>query len=112
GARECRSETVDPIAGRIGDRSGAGGHFGPSGVPVSVSNVPWPVLMLLASGTEETPSASPMLGPAGRGGLAATLQTRPRIVSAWVCPCEISATICGGMPHQVALAFAYFSIFP
>src|SRR5262249_9674474 len=69
-AAERRRETVDPVSGRIGDASGAIAHF-PSGLPVNVSNVPRPVLMLLESGTGAL-SASLKLGPCGRGGAAAT----------------------------------------
>ena len=49
GAGERRRETVDPVSGRIGDASGVLAHLLPSGVPVRVSKVPRPVLMLLES---------------------------------------------------------------
>ena len=79
GAGDRGRETVDPVAGRIGDASGALAHLPPSGVPVRVSKVPRPVLMLLASGIGAL-SASLRLGAAGRGGRAAAAwQTLVRI---------------------------------
>src|SRR5512132_2933929 len=71
---EGRRENVDPVSGRIGDASGAVAHLLPSGLPVRVSNVPRPVLMLLESGTGLV-SASLRLGPCGRGGAAAAWHT-------------------------------------
>src|SRR5579862_6099374 len=56
-----RGDRVDPVSGRIGDASGALAHFGASGVPVRVSKVPRPVLMLLESVTG-APSASLNVG--------------------------------------------------
>src|SRR5271170_6500047 len=46
-----RGDCVDPIAGRVGDRTGRPGHL-LSGLPVSESNVPYPpVLVLVAEST-------------------------------------------------------------
>src|SRR4029078_11032639 len=103
-------ETVDPVSGRIGDASGAFAHFFSSGVPVRVSNVPRPVLILFESGTGPD-SASLKLGPVGRGGAAAAWQTLARTSDVLAIPSLRVAVIWLGLPHQAALSVAYLSIF-
>ena len=48
GTRPGWCEGVDPIAGRVGDRTGRRAHFA-NGLPFSESRVPRPVLVLLPS---------------------------------------------------------------
>ena len=108
GAGDGGGERVDPVSGRIGDASGAVAHFCPSGVPVRVSKVPRPVLMLLESVTG-APSASLKVGcrAAGAPPCAATWQTLLRSSIALPWPTLIWATIFCGMPHPLALSVAY-----
>src|SRR6185437_6806834 len=109
GAAVDRRETIDPISGRIGNASGRSAHF-PIGLPVKVSNVPRPVLMLLEFGTGLV-SASLKVGPDCCTGAAAAWQTRVRISEVLAMPALRFATICAGMPHQTPLSTAYFNIF-
>ena len=69
GARPGGGEAVDPVSSRIGDATRAAGHRA-SGLPDSVSKVPWPFLVDVVSGTTGVvPRASLRLGPLGRGPL-------------------------------------------
>src|SRR5262245_42938959 len=104
-----RRENIDPISGRIGDASGAVAHRLPSGLPVRVSKVPRPVLILLESGIGLV-SASLRLGPCGRGGAAAAWHTLVRISAILASATLICSAICGGMPHQVPFSLANLSI--
>src|SRR5262245_62994604 len=104
-----RREDVGPVSGRIGDASGAVAHRLPSGLPVRVSKVPRPVLMLLESGMGLV-SASLRLGPCGRGGAAAAWHTLVRISDTFASANLSCSVICGGMPHQVPFSLANLSI--
>src|SRR6185503_7402609 len=103
---------VDPVAGRIGNTSGLLAHFAelPSGVPVKVSKVPRPLLMLLESGIG-APSASLKDGPAGRCGCAAMAQTLVRAWATLVWPLLICWIISGGMPQETWFFLTKASIF-
>src|SRR5262249_47728426 len=106
-AAERRRETVDPVSGRISDGARGLGPFS-SGVPVRVSNVPRPVLILLESGTGLV-SASLKLGPRAAGAEAAW-QTLVRI-SETLATASLSCPVtCGGMPHHTPLSLVYLSI--
>src|SRR5215467_9414160 len=59
-------EGVDPIAGRIGDRTGRPAHRA-SGLPVKVSNVPRPVLVFFSVSTFGALIASLKVGAFGFG---------------------------------------------
>src|SRR5262249_25659248 len=84
-ARPGGGDAVDPIAGRIGDPTRAAGHW-PSGLPVSVSKVEDPFLVLEASGTRGVePMASLRVGLATRGCAAASQICLP-IWAALLCP--------------------------
>src|SRR5262249_8139448 len=73
GARAFGSEAVDPVAGRGRDAAPPFGHRA-SGLPTSVSKVPWPRADDASGTVGVVPSASLRVGPAGRGPCAAASQ--------------------------------------
>jgi hypothetical protein len=96
-----RGEAVDPVSGRIGDATRAAGHRA-SGLPDSVSKVPWPFLVEFVSGTTGVvPRASLRLGPLGRGPWAATSQICLLVCEALLCPDLTCWSTSGGTPQAV-----------
>src|SRR3954447_25184276 len=100
-ARPRGGEAVDPVSSRIGDATRAAGHRA-SGLPDSVSKVPWPFLVELVSGTTGVvPRASLRLGPLGRGPWAATSQICLLVCEALLCPDLTCWSTSGGTPQVV-----------
>lgn len=68
---ETNKRAVDPIAGGVRNRAGRSDHLA-SGLPVSVSKVPWPVLVFFAVSSFGVPMASLRVGILGCGAGAQT----------------------------------------
>src|ERR1700733_2664423 len=82
-------------------------HFA-SGLPVSESSVPLPVLVFFAVSSTGVPSASLSVGAFGAGSAAQTL-SRNSTVFSWLA--FAFATACSGTPHAVLLSARNFTTF-